>query len=195
MDLEELIGKCADGWARYQRANADRIGAALDTGAALIDLRDTLGHGEFLPAVKRLGIGETTARNWMRLARAGLKTATVADLGGIRAALEHLRKHAKTSGEIRAIELDAEMAARRGKIGEMLAQATPDSLKAYAELLETQTELAKVRRQAHELIATIDSREAEIEGRNREIEGRNLEQQRLTAEIARLQGEIDRRRN
>ena len=188
MDIEELLGRVADGWERYQRANADRIGAALDTGAALVDLRERLAHGDFLPAVERLGIGETTARNWMRLARAGLKPATVADLGGIRAALEHLRIHAKTGDEIRAIEMDADNAARRKTLGERLAAATPEYLETYAELVRTQGEVADV---THKVNVAI------TENQNIRDENDFLSRERaaLAAENARLQTEIDRRRN
>ena len=181
MDIEELIGKVADGWERYQRSNAERIGAALDTGAALIDLRGRLAHGEFLPAIDRLGIGQTTARNWMRLARGGFKTATVADMGGIRAALEYLRKHAKTGDEIRAIELDADNAARRKKLGEWLAVATPEQLETYAELVRVQAELAEGRHRLNELITLRESL--------------TLERTALEAENRRLKAEIEERRN
>ena len=188
LDIEELIGAVADGWERYQRANADRIGAALDVGGALIDLRERLAHGEFLPAVARLGIPDRTGRDWMRLARAGLKPATVADMGGIRAALEYLRTQAKTGDEIRAIELDADSAARRKKLGEWLAGATPEQLETYAELLRVQAELTEGRQRINELVTENDGLQQKIEARKREIQDR-------TAEIARLTAEIEKRRN
>ena len=181
LDTEEVMGEVVDGWQRYQRANADRIAAALDTGAALIDLRERLGHGEFLPAIRRLGIPERTAQNWMRLARAGLKNETVADLGGIRAALEHLRKTAKTGDEIRAIELDADNAGLRRQLGCKLLDTTPDTLARYATLVRVQGELREQRHEINRLVTENDSIRRQIEMRQ--------------AEIDRLQAEIDQRRN
>ena len=162
MDREELMGTVADGWAKYQQANADRITAALDTGAALIALREVLGHGEFLPMLKQIGIGETTARNWMRLARAGFKTATVADLGGIRAALEHLREHAKTAGEVRVMEMETENVRLRRLVGDALVVAAPETLGRFARLVAMQRRLGAERAKVNRLVTENEINRREI---------------------------------
>ena len=89
--IEELHGVVSDGLARYRKSNKERIEAAIETGAALVDLKALLPFGEFEGAVKGLGMKVRTARAWMSLANAGFTSATVAEVGGLRAALESLR--------------------------------------------------------------------------------------------------------
>ena len=156
MDVEELTGKIADGWVRYQRADADRTQAALDTGAALIELREHLPHGEFGPAIQRLGIADRTARDWMRLARAGFKTATVADLGGIRAALEHVRQQAKTADEARRFALESENAGLRRRLADTMVDALADTLESLSRLVRLQGETRKARDDFNERITAND---------------------------------------
>ena len=156
MTIEDLLGQATEGFTRYQQANADRIQAALDTGAALIALRESLPHGEFLPAVQRIGIAKRTAQAWMRLSKSELKSETVAHLGGIRAAIEHLRQSAKTSDEVRAMELEEENADLQRKFGETLATATPDQLEAYVALVRKQGEVKESRSPINELITEND---------------------------------------
>lgn len=68
------------------RAMAER---ALEAGRLLIEAKDNLRHGEFLPWLKdNVGMSERTARRYMTLAKSGVKTATVADLG-IVGAIDH----------------------------------------------------------------------------------------------------------
>ena len=169
MDIEELTGKIADAWERYRRADADRTQAALDTGAALIELREGLPHGDFLPAVERLGIGKTTAQNWMRLSRAGLKSATVADLGGIRAALEHLRQRATTADDVRRRELESENVELKRQVGDMLATATPEQLEMLAPLVRLQVEIQETRQKLNLGITKRNARQRENTRLKKEI--------------------------
>ena len=90
-DIEQLTMDGLEIVARYTRSNEDRIQAALDGGAFLNRVKATLSHGEFLPYLERIGLVQRTAYDWMQLDEAGMKVATVATLGGIRAALESLR--------------------------------------------------------------------------------------------------------
>ena len=90
-DIEQLTLEGLDIVKRYTRSNEDRIQAALDGGAFLNRVKTTLGHGEFLPYLESIGLVQRTAYDWMQLDDAGMKVATVATLGGIRAALESLR--------------------------------------------------------------------------------------------------------
>ncbi|XYD10167.1 DUF3102 domain-containing protein [Methylobacterium sp. NMS12] len=61
------------------RFSAER---ALAAGHLLIEAKAAVGHGEWLPWLRaNLDMSERTAQGYMRLARTGLKSATVADLG------------------------------------------------------------------------------------------------------------------
>lgn len=62
---------------------------ALAAGRLLIEAKGKLNHGEFGPWLREhVDISERTARRYMTLAKSGVKTATVADLG-INGAIEH----------------------------------------------------------------------------------------------------------
>ena len=152
MDVEELTGKIADEWERYQRADAERIEAALNAGAALIELRERLPHGDFLPAIRRLGIADRTAQNWMRLSRAGMKYETVAHLGGIRAALEHLRQRATTANDARRFDLESENAGVRRQLADAMVDAGADTLEMLARLVRLQVEVQEARNRMNEFI-------------------------------------------
>jgi hypothetical protein len=80
--------RCAH--ADVQEAAKTAADRAIDAGNALIEARALVAHGEWLPFLEQAGVKERRARQYMQLARSGLKSATVADLGGIRAALEWL---------------------------------------------------------------------------------------------------------
>lgn len=73
--------------ARYRRASREAAEAALAAGEALAAARAECRHGQWLPFLRRAGIAERTARNWMRLAAAELSVAAVVEAGGVRAAL------------------------------------------------------------------------------------------------------------
>lgn len=77
--LVEEIRQAHDDARQAARFSAER---ALKAGHLLIEAKATLGHGEWLPWLRaNLGMSERTAQGYMRLARSGLKSATVADLG------------------------------------------------------------------------------------------------------------------
>ena len=72
---------------------------ALAAGAWLIEAKETLPHGAWEPWLARsVGISARTARRYMQLSRAGLKAATVADLG-IRGAAEAIAQHREVPAE------------------------------------------------------------------------------------------------
>ena len=91
MDHEETIGRITKAVTEYRYRNRQRISSALDAGEGLLELKVSGAHGEFLPLLGRLSLPARTARDWMHVARAGVKTATVAHFGGIRGTLERLR--------------------------------------------------------------------------------------------------------
>jgi hypothetical protein len=81
--------------AEIREANEACIGAARtaverarEAGVRLIEAKELLSHGQWLPWLESTGVAPRTAQDYMRLARiAPLKYATVAHLG-IRAALK-----------------------------------------------------------------------------------------------------------
>jgi hypothetical protein len=70
------------------RFSADK---AIEAGHLLIEAKEAIGHGQWLPWLKQTGLSERTATGYMRLARLGIKSATVADLG-LRTTLTRLAK-------------------------------------------------------------------------------------------------------
>lgn len=64
---------------RSAQAMAER---ALEAGRLLIEAKEAVRHGEWSPWLKEhVDLPERTARRYMQLARSGVKSATVADLG------------------------------------------------------------------------------------------------------------------
>ena len=53
----------------------------MEAAAALVEARDLCEHGEWGPWLAKTGIPERTAQRMIRIARADIKPATVADLG------------------------------------------------------------------------------------------------------------------
>jgi hypothetical protein len=82
-------------------ADAERsaIEAALDAGAKLCEAKASCGHGDWLPFLDAAGVPERKAQRYMRLARSGLKSDTVSDLGGIKAALRWLEQLRLPTGD------------------------------------------------------------------------------------------------
>ncbi len=54
---------------------------ALEAGAALVEAKSLVGHGEWLPFLASTGVPERSARRYMLLHRAGFKSAMVAEMG------------------------------------------------------------------------------------------------------------------
>lgn len=68
------------------------IEKALEAGHLLIAAKTECKHGEWLPFLKRAGVGERKAQRLMKLAASGLNPSAVTGFGGIRAALEFLAR-------------------------------------------------------------------------------------------------------
>ena len=76
MDLELLLGKTLDlvnehkEHARLARYHGQRsIEVAVEAGDLLSEAKARLGHGEWTPWLKQLGLPGSTARRWMQLSR------------------------------------------------------------------------------------------------------------------------------
>lgn len=67
--------------AESDAAAATGIEKALEAGHALVSAKDDCKHGEWLPFLERAGVQERKAQRLMKLAKSGLKSDTVSDLG------------------------------------------------------------------------------------------------------------------
>ncbi|WP_027167299.1 DUF3102 domain-containing protein [Mesorhizobium sp. WSM3224] len=88
-DLAERVRMAA---VEADTAERTSVLRAMDAGQMLIDAKAACQHGEWLPFLGRAGIHERRARRLMQLARSGLESDTVSDLGGIGAALAFMSK-------------------------------------------------------------------------------------------------------
>lgn len=68
----------------------ESIDKSIDAGRLLVLAKEECGHGQWLPFLERAEVPERKAQRLMQLARSGLKSDTVSDLGGLKAALEFL---------------------------------------------------------------------------------------------------------
>ena len=76
----------------YRTHDKERIALALEGGARLLEARDACAYGAWTAFLRDVGLTPRRARDWMALARAGVKPATVAVFGGVRSTLEWLRE-------------------------------------------------------------------------------------------------------
>jgi hypothetical protein len=82
-ELAGLIKSAHSDALQAAKRTADR---ALEAGHLLLEAKVSVGHGRWSGWLQEnIGFSERTAQRYMRLAKSGLKSATVADLG-IRAA-------------------------------------------------------------------------------------------------------------
>ena len=81
--LAELAKRAATTYAQH-------IEAWVTTAYLLAEAREVAEHGQWHGFLQTAGIPERTARRMLRVARAGLKSDSVTDIGGIRAALDFL---------------------------------------------------------------------------------------------------------
>jgi hypothetical protein len=111
-DNNRLAVLAADIRAAHQEVTRGAQGVAeraLAAGRMLIETKDSLPHGAWEPwLAQHVGMSARTARRYMQLAHAGLKSATVADLG-IRAASERV---ARLTALARQFGISAECADR-----------------------------------------------------------------------------------
>lgn len=88
--LPILAAEIRKAHADVQEAAKTAAERAIEAGHALIEAKELLKHGEWLPWLREhCELPERTAQAYMRLARSGIKSATVADLG-LKAALASL---------------------------------------------------------------------------------------------------------
>lgn len=90
--LTVLAGEIKEADGRCRRGAEAAAAAAIEAGHKLIEAKELLQHGEWLPWLREhAGISERTARRYMQLARSGMEIGHVADLG-IAGAVESLSR-------------------------------------------------------------------------------------------------------
>lgn len=87
-DLAERV-KLAS--AASKEAERSATAKAMEAGNLLCEAKAATAHGEWKLFLERADIHDRQARRLMQLARSGLKSDTVSELGGIKAALEWLK--------------------------------------------------------------------------------------------------------
>ncbi|WP_077962404.1 DUF3102 domain-containing protein [Ensifer adhaerens] len=90
--------------AEAEAAARTSVDKSIEAGHALVSAKALCKHGQWLPFLERAGIHERQARRLMQLAEAGLKSDTVSDLGGIKAALEFISKRKRSTFLFDAVE-------------------------------------------------------------------------------------------
>lgn len=103
-DLAERVREATEMSAAAGRTSVEK---AMEAGRFLCEAKDQCRHGEWLPFLKRATVHERQARRLMQLARSGLETGHVSDLGGIGAALHWLAAFTMPAdGETLVVSLD-----------------------------------------------------------------------------------------
>src|SRR3954471_6845333 len=85
--LADLADRIREANAAMLAASQEAAERALQAGRLLIEAKGECRHGDWLPFLDKAGIHERQARRLMQLARSGLKSDTVSDLG-IKGALD-----------------------------------------------------------------------------------------------------------
>lgn len=84
----------------------ESIEASIEAGSLLAIAKTECRHGEWLPFLGRAGVPERKAQRLMQIARSGLKSDTVSDLGGVKATLEFLsRRRLPKPGEALSVTI------------------------------------------------------------------------------------------
>lgn len=99
--LADLAERVREAQAEIRSAEETAAARALEAGRLLCHAKGECQHGEWLPFLGRAGMAERQAQRLMQLARSGLKSDTVSDLGGIKAALSYIAQtELPASGEV-----------------------------------------------------------------------------------------------
>ena len=85
----------------YQRADHDRIGAAIACGQKLKLAKDDIAHGHWLPFIESINLPGRTATRWMQIAH--YDTDSVRKAGGITKAAEFESDYPTDKAKARAI--------------------------------------------------------------------------------------------
>lgn len=88
--LTDMADRVATANAEFVAASRTAFDRALLVGGLLLDAKADCQHGDWLPFLRRAEVAERHAQRLMAIARAGIKSDMVTDLGGVSAALRFL---------------------------------------------------------------------------------------------------------
>ena len=155
--------------------------AILDIGRRLIEAKDVLDHGEWLPWLEeRVEFSERTANRFMRLAREWTNPTTLSDLGASKA----LALLALPAGERDGFIAEAHVVDGQEKtVDEMSARELQQAIKERDEAVAAQEKMAADMKFANERIEGLN---ADLESKAAEAEKARSETERLAAELKAL---------
>lgn len=90
--------------AEADAAARTSVEKSIEAGHSLVSAKGQCKHGQWLAFLERVGVHERQARRLMQLAQSGLKSDTVSDLGGIKAALSFISKRTKGVALLQSVE-------------------------------------------------------------------------------------------
>lgn len=183
---------------------ADMVNRAIALGQDLIDAKELLGHGKFLPWLNQFGISSSTASNYMRVAREITPGSRLASLPYSKALAllaappeerEQLAEEAedKSAAEIRRLIAERDKAAEAANAETHRAdQAEADAKRFYDENAELRGKLEIAEDRNHNYHArlneTIDNMRRERKAAQEKVE--ELRAQLLQAENNRVEVEV-----
>ncbi|TPL16042.1 hypothetical protein FJ945_28345 [Mesorhizobium sp. B2-4-9] len=89
-DLMEIAGRIRPAREAFAEADRRRVESALEAGRLLCQAKDDCLHQQWMAFLRWADMDEQEARKLMQLARAGLTSCIVSEIGGIDAALAYL---------------------------------------------------------------------------------------------------------
>ena len=87
-DLETNLDTLARAIEKDHAGQRTRVEAALEGGAALLELKAQTQHGDFLPMVQKVGCSPRKSQRWMALAETGYTVDEIKAFGGVGKAIE-----------------------------------------------------------------------------------------------------------
>ena len=97
-DLQSMANAARTYWENAQKHGRRAVEDYRRAGSQLMKARKVCPHGQWGSFLKAAGIPQRTASNMMRIAKSGLSTEAIADMGGIATALrspalQYVEKH------------------------------------------------------------------------------------------------------
>lgn len=117
--LSDLAGRIRASDAAMLGAERKAAEHALDIGFALLEAKEACKHGQWLPFLGRIEFSERKAQRLMQIARSGLTSDTVADLGIRMSAELAANRRLPALGEVLIIAVGHDPEGREGPHGEV----------------------------------------------------------------------------
>lgn len=177
----------------------DMIHRAIGLGQDCIDAKEQLGHGQFLPWLKELGLSSSTASNYMRVAREIAPGSRLAGLGYSKALAllsapaedrEALAEETEgqSAAEIRKLIEERNRAAEAANAETARAnRAEQEAKRFYDELASKKSDISRLEARAN--VNYQNYRDAQAEAKRLKEENAQLQADLLTAENNRVEVE------